>query len=68
MNFNITQYNLLFVVVGIQLLLVSLHYKDENKKIEYGILFGFAKNLNRKGKLMFFLGMIFETIGVFGQF
>jgi len=44
------------------LISLSLHFKKENKALEYGF-FGWAENLTKKGKTFFFIGLVISLIG-----
>ncbi len=44
------------------LLSLALHFKQENKNLEYGS-HGWTENLTKKGKLLFFTGTILALFG-----
>lgn len=64
MNESIGRINLLLLATGLSLMFISLHYRDEKKCIEYSLLIGYAKNLNIKGKVIFFTGLVLEIISL----
>jgi hypothetical protein len=62
----INKYNIVLAFLGCLLFSVSLHYKKEGKEIEYG-MFGFAANLNWKGKTLFFISVMMVLLGAFSS-
>ena len=53
---------LFWLFLGCLLFSVSLHYKKEGQEIEYA-MFGFAANLNWKGKSLYFISIIIILLG-----
>ena len=59
----IYKYGILLAFFGCMLFSIGLHYKKEGKNIKFGFGFGFAQNLNWKGKTLFFVGLILVMFG-----
>lgn len=55
-------FHLHFIIIGMFLISLSLHFKKESKELKYGF-FGWAENLTNKGKVYFFVGLIISLIG-----
>ena len=58
----LNKYSIVIAFIGCLLFSLSLHYKQEGKEIIYG-MFGFAANLNWKGRALFFVGLIMVLFG-----
>lgn len=58
----LNKYIILIAFLGCLVFSLSLHYKKEGTEIIYG-MFGFAANLNWKGKTLFFLGLLMVLFG-----
>lgn len=58
----LSKYAIVIAFLGCLLFSLSLHYKQEDKEIMYG-MFGFAANLNWKGRALFFLGLFMVLFG-----
>lgn len=58
----LNKYSILIAFLGCLVFSLSLHYKKEGTEIIYG-MFGFAANLNWKGKTLFFLGLLMVLFG-----
>ena len=56
------KYSIVIAFVGCLLFSLSLHYKQKGKDIIYG-MFGFAANLNWKGRALFFIGLVMVLFG-----
>lgn len=61
----LNKYSIVIALLGCLLFSVSLHYREQSKTIEYG-MFGFAANLNWKGKTLFFVSIIMFVVGIWG--
>jgi len=59
----LSKYGILLAFVSCLLFSGGLHYKKEDEKIKYGLGIGFAENLNWKGRVLFFVGLIFVSVG-----
>ena len=62
----VNKYNIIVAFLGCLLFSVSLHYKKQGKEIEYS-MFGYAANLNWKGKTLYFLGLAMVLFGAIGS-
>ena len=58
----LSKYAIVIAFMGCLLFSLSLHYKKEDHEIVYG-MFGFAANLNWKGKVLFFMGLVMVLFG-----
>lgn len=61
----LNKYSLVIALLACLLFSVSLHYRQEGKDVEYG-MFGFAANLNWKGKAIFFVSIMMFLLGIWG--
>jgi len=55
-------FHLYFIIIGMFLISISLHFRKENKELKFGFL-GWAENLTNKGKVYFFIGVVIAFIG-----
>jgi hypothetical protein len=58
----LNKYSIVIAFLGCLLFSLSLHYKKEDREIVYG-MFGFAANLNWKGRALFFIGFVMVLFG-----
>ena len=52
-----------FIVLGLMLFSIGLHYKKDGEHIRYTAPWGFAGHLKPKGKIMFYLGFLLAAVG-----
>lgn len=55
--------NLFILLIGMFLISLSLHLKQEGKNLKYGWRFGWAENLTTRGRIFFFVGLLLALIG-----
>ena len=58
----LNKYSIVIAFLGCLLFSLSLHCRKEGKEMIYG-MFGFAANLNWKGRALFFTGLFMVLFG-----
>lgn len=54
---------LIYIITGTFLIYLSLHFKQEGKSLEKDLQQGWALNLTKKGKMLYFGGFFLAFLG-----
>jgi len=57
-------FHIYFIVSGIMLFTIGMHYKKEGKDIKFKMNWGFTSNLNTRGKIITTIGTVLIIIGL----